>query len=72
MIVRINSKQEVATWKAWDYLAKIITNHKLPQVQPMLTLPNVSLNRDLHVKYLYPLIVKGNKVPMILRYNIPL
>jgi phosphatidate phosphatase APP1 len=33
----MNSKEEVATWKTWDYLAKIITKHKLPGV-PMLTL----------------------------------
>ena len=35
LIVMINLKQEVATWKAWYYLAKYITKHKLPKV-PML------------------------------------
>jgi hypothetical protein len=38
LILKINSKQEVVTWKVWDYLAKIITNQKLPGVL-MLTLP---------------------------------
>jgi hypothetical protein len=46
LIVKINSKKEVATWKAWDYLAKIITNQKLPGV-PMLTLPK---SKQIHME----------------------
>jgi hypothetical protein len=46
LIVKLNSKQEVATWKAWDYLSKIITNHKLPGV-PMLILPK---SKQIHME----------------------
>jgi hypothetical protein len=53
LIVKINSKQEVSTWKAWDYLAKIITNHKLPGV-PMLTLPKLKqIHMELLVDFQY-------------------